>query len=452
VIYKHIPTDYGTEKIEGAEKPMSAIKNLMYILCILFLLLTAPVMAGTKYMSGNPELSAYISGTNEVSPGKDIQLVIVVENTGLNEFKFIQSGIVDRDDQPNTAKFLTVNLIAGDAPIVIKSDPQMVGDLKGASSATAVFTTKIRSDAPSGTYQIPLSLNYTYLYQAEQYGVDSIQYYYKTKNETLLIPISIKPDVSVEVISAVPEHLNVGTEGYIDMKIKNTGFEDGSKAVVKIIRNGNSPVIPTDSSVYIGDFPTGSTVDCRYKVAVSSDAESQIYPVDVVVVYQNREGDFITSRSDTVGIPVGGKVDFTIISPSPEINPGNKKVLSVEYKNTGDTTVYSAQARISAVDPFTSNDDTAYIGDLKSGESKVVSFVVSVDRTATLKEYGLDSEIRYRDALDNTYVSDTMKVKVNVTSPAGITTLLSNPIYLSVIVAVIIGIIYLVYHFRKKNR
>jgi hypothetical protein len=409
-------------------------------------------MAGSKYMAGSPELSAYISGTNEFSPGNDVKLTIVIENTGLNEFKFVQSGIVDRDDQPNTAKFLTAALSAGDAPLVIKSDPQMLGDVKGASSANAIFSAKIRSDAPSGTYLVPLSLNYTYLYEADQYGVDTIQYYYKTKNETLLIPIKIKSDISIDVISAVPDHLNVGTEGYIDMKIKNTGFEDGSKAVVKILRNGNSPVIPTDSSVYIGDFPSGSIVDCRYKVSVSSSAERQTYPVDIVVVYQNNEGDFITSRSDTVGIPVGGKVDFSIISPPGVMNPGNKKVITVEYKNTGDTAIYSAQARISAVDPFTSNDDTAYIGDLRAGESKAVSFVVSVDRTATVKEYGLDSEIRYRDALDNTYISDTMKVKIDVTAPEGITTVLSNPIYLSIIIAAVIGIVYLVYQYRRKNR
>ena len=118
---------------------------------------------------------------------------------------------------------------------------------------------------------------------------------------------------------------------------------------------------------------------------------------------------------------------------------------------TGDTTVSSAQARISAVDPFTSNDDIAYIGDLKPGESRTVSYVMSVDKAATIKEYGLDSEIRYRDQLDNTYISDTMKVKVNVTAPAGATAILSNPIYLSIIAAVIIGAVYLLYHFRKKK-
>jgi hypothetical protein len=139
-----------------------------------------------------------------------------------------------------------------------------------------------------------------------------------------------------------------------------------------------------------------------------------------------------------------------VISLPAEMNPGNKNIISVEYKNTGETTIYSAQSRISAVDPFTSNDDIAYLGDLKPGESAVASYEVSVDRSATIKEYGLDSEIRYRDALDNTYISDTMKVKINVNSPAGLTAVLSNPVNLSIIVAAIIGIIYLVYHYRKK--
>jgi hypothetical protein len=410
----------------------------------------APAMAGTKYMAGSPQMSAYIAGTNEFSPGQEVKLTIVVENTGTNEFKFVQSGIVDREDLPNTAKFVSVGLNAGTAPLVVKSDPQMLGDIKAGSSANAVFTTKINSDAAAGSYILKVPINYTYLYHAEQYGVDTIQYTYKTTHEIVEIPIKIKPDVSIDVLSAVPEHVNVGTEGYIAMKIKNTGSENGIKAIVKIVRNGNSPIVPTDSSVYIGDFASGSIAEARYKVSINGDAERQTYPVDVVVVYQNKEGDFIISRSDTVGIPIGGKVDFMVVSPPAEMNPGNKKIISVEYKNTGETTVYSAQSRISAVDPFTSNDDVAYLGDIKPGESAIASYEVGVDRSATIKEYGLDSEIRYRDALDNTYISDTMKVKINVISPTGLAAVLSNPVYIALIIAGIIGIVYLVYHFRKK--
>jgi hypothetical protein len=424
--------------------------KFLSILLILCLCLIAPAIAGTKYMAGSPEMSAYIAGTNEFSPGQDVKLTIVVENTGTNEFKFIQSGIVDREDLPNTAKFVIVGLDAGTAPLVVKSDPQMLGDIKAGSSANAIFTTKINSDAAAGSYMIKVPINYTYLYQAEQYGIDTIQYSYKTTDEIVEIPIKIKPVVSIDVLSAVPEHVNVGTEGYIDMQIKNTGAENGTKAIVKIVRNGNSPVVPTDSSVFIGDFASGSIANARYKVSVAGDAERQTYPVDVVVVYQNNEGDFIASRTDTVGIPVGAKIDFTVISPPAEMNPGNKKIITVEYKNSGETTVYSAQSRISAIDPFTSNDDVAYLGDIKPGGSAIASYEVSVDRTATIKEYGLDSEIRYRDALDNTYISDTMKVKINVIQTTGLAAVLSNPVYIAIIIAGIIGIVYLVLHFRKK--
>jgi len=222
------------------------------------------------------------------------------------------------------------------------------------------------------------------------------------------------------------------------------------KLLSESCETANSPVVPIDSSVYIGDFPSGSTAECRYKVSISGNGEPQTYPVDVVVVYKNNEGDYVTTGNDTVGIPVGGKADFEVISPSAEMNPGSKKVISVEYKNTGETTIYSAQGRISAVDPFTSNDDIAYLGDLRHNESAVASYVVSVDRSATTKEYGLDSEIRYRDALGNTYISDTMKVNVDVKPLTGIAAVFSNPVYLSGIVAGIIGIMYLLYHYRKK--
>jgi len=430
---------------------MILIRTTCVILAVLCACTISPVLAGTKYMSGSPKLSVYLSGTNEFSPGEEILIPVVVENSGLNEFKFIQSSIVDRDDLPNTAKLLVVTLSAGNSPLIIKSDPQMMGDLKGGNTVTCIFNAKVNSDAPPGTYNLPINLNYTFLESAEQYGTDAILYYYKTTNIPLSLPIEIKPDISIDVFSAQPDHLNVGTEGYLNLKIKNTGYEDGKKAIVKIKRNGNSPIIPTDSSVYVGDFSAGMTVECRYKVSVASGAERSIYPVDVEVVYENKDGDSVTSRSDTIGVMVGGKIDFTVISPPAEMNPGNKKVITVEYKNSGDTAVYSAQGRISAVSPFTSNDDIAFLGEVKPGESVVASYEVSVDRDATAKEYGLDSEIRYRDALDNQYISDTMKVRINVTTLTGIASITSNPIIMCTIIAAVIGIGYAVYKYQRRG-
>ena len=134
----------------------------------------------------------------------------------------------------------------------------------------------------------------------------------------------IKPLVKTEVVEAVPELLSVGSEGYLNLKILNTGPENGEKAVVKLLRNGNSPVIPTDSSVYIGSFKSGETVACRYKVSIAKDAMNQTYPVDLVVTYTNREGAIVSSASTTIGVPVNAKTAFSIVSPVPEVPAGHE--------------------------------------------------------------------------------------------------------------------------------
>ena len=52
---------------------------------------------------------------------------------------------------------------------MIKSDPQMIGDLKGGASIPVNFNVKIPRNATVGTYHLPLNIRYTYLYEADQY-------------------------------------------------------------------------------------------------------------------------------------------------------------------------------------------------------------------------------------------------------------------------------------------
>jgi hypothetical protein len=412
-------------------------------------IVTTPASAGEQYMAGNPVLSASIAGTNEFSPGKEVQIAVVVENTGVNTVKFQKTGTIDRDDLPNTAKFLTVTLEAGNSPLIIKSDPQMLGDLKASSTATGKFTARILSDTPAGSYNLPVKLTYTYMYTAEQFGTDTIQYSYKTIDEVFEIPITIKPDVRINVVSADIQHMNAGTEGSISLEIKNIGHEDAKKAIITIARNDGSPVVPTQGSAYIGDFPAGGTATAIFKASVADSAETQTYPLDVYVKYENSEGDTITSDIETIGVPVGSKTEFAIVSEPETLSPGQKKVITVKYKNTGGATAYKAQARVSMVDPFTSNDDAAYLGDIAPGETKEASFLITVAGTATLKQYGIDSEIRYLDAFDNQIISDPIKLGLVIAEDkGGIAGLLKNPLALAVIAIVILGIGYALY--RKK--
>ncbi len=414
-------------------------------------LIAAPALAGEQDLFGSPQLSAAISGTNEFTPGEDVSLIVNVQNTGVNDVTIVQSSIITQTDKPNTAKLLVVGLSPGTAPVTVKTEPQFVGDLLGGKSVAATFSIKISKYAPGGVYTLPVQLSYQYLNNAEQISFDTLRYWYYNANITVPISITIKPGVTLDVSEARAEQLNVGTEGYVIVKITNAGSEHATDAVAKLERDGLSPLTPTDASVYIGDFGPGETKEIRFKASVSTDAEAQDYPVDIHVDYTNSEGDPASSDTVTVGVPVGPKIDFAVTSPATQVNPGQRVTLAVVYRNTGTAPVYHAEARISAVDPFTSNDDTAYLGDLAPGQSGTASFEMTVDGGATPKSYGLDSEIRYRDALDNSQISDTIKVPVDVVQPVGILGTLTNPLALVAIIALIaIALYYILIHRRKK--
>lgn len=430
---------------------MMKYNRMIIVFVVLWLCCSMPVMGVTTYLGGSPQMSAAISGVNEFTPGQDATIKVIVQNSGVDSLKFTMTGTVEREDLPTTAKMVTVGLFAGNAPIIVKNDPQNVGDIKSQGMATVSIPARILSNATEGEYEIPLTIRYTYLASSNEESSNVLQSDYQQRIETVPITIKIKPQVTIEVIEAVPENLNVGSEGYLNLKIKNSGSEDGKKATVKLIRNGASPIIPTDSSVFIGDFPHNGTVSSRYKVAISSEAEKQIYPVDVVVVYENRDGDVITSAADTLGIPVGEKISFIITSGMVTVVQGSQNVIEVQYQNSGTTIAYNAQARLSAVEPFKSTDDTAYLGDLNPGKTATARYQLSADDAAAVKDYSLDTEVRYRDALDNSQVSDTFNVPVKVQSKPASNGFMQVLPALGVIALICIGAGYYVLVMRKKK-
>ncbi len=419
-------------------------------LCLVSLIAT-PVMAGVKYLSGEPNLSATISGSNEFVPGDSTELTILIQNTGLNNMKMVQSGIVDRDDLPSTAKMVHATLLPDGAPILIKSDSQMIGDIKGSESVPVTFQIRVQDDGKAGSYALPLMLEYIYLADAEQMGTDSVVNRYSSKTVTIEVPFVVKSAINLDVLSVTPSDINAGGEGYVTLLLKNGGTATGYKAIAKLNRSGSSPVVPVDGTVYVGEFTPGQEVEANFKVSVTRDAEPQVYPMEVLVSYENIDGEKLDTPVESFGIPVGGKIEFTITGENPRVTPGGKQVIDVTYRNDGGATAYSAEARLSAVDPFSSNDDLAYLGDIAPGESAVARYELSTGSDAVDKTYGLDSEVRYRDALGNSQISDTVKVQLEVVPPDGLAALLKNPLVIAVVLILIIGGAYYTFNQRKKS-
>lgn len=439
------------ENVQGFVSLFSQRYLFMAFACVFMVTCMAcPALAGTKYMTGSPDLSVSIIGSNEFAPGTTVPCNIQVQNAGLNEIKFVQSGIIDTDDNPSTAKMVTVSLLSGESPILVKSDSQMIGDIKGSQSLPVSFEIRVPVDAQAGAYSLPVVLNYTYLQNAEQQGTDSITYRYVEKKVTYDLPFTIQSAINLNVTDIQAENLNAGGSGYITLTLENTGTDTGSNAVANLTRSGNSPIIPVSSNVFIGTFAPGNQVSAKYKVSVSKDAEPQQYPIAVFVTYDNADGEIMTTPVQKIGVPVGSDIDFIITSDAPDLTPGNKGYVEVTYRNDGSVPVYGAEVRISAVDPFTSNDDLAYLGDIRPGESAIARFGLNVDATADTKIYGLDSEVKYRDALDDSHVSDTIKVPVRVVPKDGLAALLSSPIVIGILLVLLLGGAYYLYERRRS--
>jgi hypothetical protein len=183
-------------------KPLSISKHNILVFLVSVVVLTVfmstPVMAGTRYMSDSPNLSDSISGKNEFTHGTTIPLKLQLQNNGHNDLKFVQSGIVDLDDVPNTFKRVTVSLQSGTSPVLIKSDPQMIGDIKGSQTVPASFEIRVPDDTKAGNYLLPAIINYTYLGNAEQEGTDSNLFW-------------VNPVVKVVILLAI-----IGAGYYID--------------------------------------------------------------------------------------------------------------------------------------------------------------------------------------------------------------------------------------------
>jgi hypothetical protein len=423
------------------------------LLIIAAVICITPALGAEKYLGGTPEITAYLSGVNEFSPGQDATITVVIENSGTNTAVFIDQSKLTRDDLPTTAKLVTAGLSSGGAPINITTDPQNLGDIPSPGITTARFTAKITSDATLGEYTLPLTVQYKYLANslANQPTSQIIQDRYTPVTVTIPLTIKIKPVVQIDVLNADAPDLVVGMEGYVNLTLKNIGYEDGKQATVTIKRHGDSAVIPTDDNVYIGDFKRDGVVTCQYKVAVSSDAQQQSYPIDVDVTYTNAEGDTVTSAIDTVGVPVENKLRFVVVSPPGVVTQGASSVITVVYQNTGSVTAYQAQARLSAVDSLSSSDTNAYLGDIPPGGNVTATYAITAASGAAPGTYALDTEVRYRDALDNSQISDTFKADVQVV-PRPATSALVQLIEIVAVVAVILGAAgYYVFVMRKKK-
>ena len=65
---------------------------------------TMPVLGAEKYLGGSPQITAYIAGTNQFSPGQDATIIVDIQNSGTSQVLYTNEGTLPQADLPTTAK------------------------------------------------------------------------------------------------------------------------------------------------------------------------------------------------------------------------------------------------------------------------------------------------------------------------------------------------------------
>jgi hypothetical protein len=414
------------------------------------LIATSVSAAQISYSTAGIKLFASTEGTNELIPGTESDFTIKLTNNAQYQIVATEPGL-QRQYDVATPYQLRISLEDIDG-ITVKTDARVVPQIDPGQSATMTYRVSVDQYATPGTRHLKVHVIYNELFSVENYG-DAIGYYWlNDRVKDVPLEVTVRSQVSPEILDVSSDDINVGTSGFLTVAIKNSGGMDAKNAYASLITStpvgSSTTIVPIEGNIFIGNFPAGSIQTITFKVSVASNAEVKEYPVGLQIIYQDNYGVGQKSSPVIIGVPVNGKVGFKVTDVEAALAPGDKGLIKITYTNTGNTKIYGATARLSAIDPFSSNDDSAYLGDMDVGDSVVGVYEVTVDSSATEKEYGLDTEIRYRDANDNSVLSKSMKAVVDVKNQSGPLSILTKPIFVIVAAIVLIGGYYV---FMKRN-
>ena len=307
------------------------------------------------------------------------------------------------NDGRETARDARLRLV-GSPPFEARDGSKHVGALAPDESATASFRVSVGDSYTEGDAAAKFALEYE-----DEYGVTR-----ETETETAGVGVAGDADFSVD---AEAEAMYVDSVGAVHATVTNVGNTAVENA--RFVLRESPPFQPVSSKASLGDLAPGESSTASFRVEVSDRAVAQRYPVEGHVEYQDIYNETRTSDVTTDSVGIDEERDFSVTG-APMVSAGATETVEFTVENTGGGPMRDAVARINVDSPFSTDDDTAYLGDLDVGETTNVTYRVSVEGGATPKTYSVDAVIKYDNAFGDKVVTEVRKAPVEVEGSTGI--------------------------------
>jgi len=277
---------------------------------------------------GAPLIQASITGDPEFERGETADLKIKIANAGvISGFKRLnanQKRINDsieetialkemgEEEECTTAKDIEATLQSETKYIEVESTGnfQNVEELETGHTAPLSYTIKVDGNIPAGNYELLLPVTYQYqsnvrtvTADAINLGITGVDYAreYKTKTETLKIPISIKNEPKFEVTN-VSGSLIQGESKVVNVTYKNTRETVAKDAFARIIVM--SPLSTEKSTVRLGDIGPGEEKTASFEIKADQDSTVKKYGVNSEIKYLDDDKNTKFSESMKVDLPL----------------------------------------------------------------------------------------------------------------------------------------------------
>ncbi len=225
----------------------------------------------------------------------------------------------------------------------------------------------------------------------------------------------------------------------------------------------------TSNPQSVEELETGHTSTLSYTIKINSDTPAGDYELLLPVTYQYQANvktvtaDAINlgvtgvefarvyeTKNETLRIPISVKSGpkFEVINVSGSLVQGESKLINVTYKNTREEVAEDALARIIIMSPLSTEKSIVRLGDIGPGEEKTASFEITADKQALVKNYGINSEIKYVDEDGETSFSESMKVNI----PLEATETKFSTTGIAIILIIVIALYQIINVHRKRNR
>ncbi|MEA5408445.1 NEW3 domain-containing protein [Haloarculaceae archaeon H-GB2-1] len=216
------------------------------------------------------------------------------------------------------------------------------------------------------------------------------------------------------MVRSVASDLQVAGSGTLAGTVVNTGNRTVTDAVVVFESGGG--VQPRETRYPVGTLEPGASTRFRLPATVSPDADAGPQFVTFRVRYRGQGEEVRVSDAIDAVVQVGPEQSFDVRNLNSTLQVGETGRISGTVVNTGNQTITDAAVVFAtnqtSVQPRTR--DVA-VGTLEPGESAPFSFTADVPRTADPGQRPLLFQVRYRDAEDETRVSDPIDARVDVT-------------------------------------